>query len=207
MQVDAARIWSSTMESSVQLSACSVVSDSATPWTIARQTPLSMGFPRQNGMCCHFFLQGIFPIQGSNCVFCICKGVLYHWATWESRSWSPMGKYEFPFLATLCSWNSNDGCSRWPECVWAILGYLTLLIFPQGSGSSSPLPPSLPWRCSWAWPLPPTHLKLPSIEFTILHVPPQETQLGIFSSTLTFPPDPQIPRFRYFSCNSNFPWF
>ena len=26
---------------------CSVVSDSATPWTIAPQAPLSMGFPRQ----------------------------------------------------------------------------------------------------------------------------------------------------------------
>ena len=27
--------------------ACSVVSDSATPWTIARQAHLSMGFPKQ----------------------------------------------------------------------------------------------------------------------------------------------------------------
>ena len=26
---------------------CSVVSDSVTPWTVARQVPLSMGFPRQ----------------------------------------------------------------------------------------------------------------------------------------------------------------
>ena len=26
---------------------CSVMSDSVTPWTIARQAPLSMGFPRQ----------------------------------------------------------------------------------------------------------------------------------------------------------------
>ena len=62
--------------------------------------------------------------------------------------------------------------------------------FPQGSGSSSPLPPSLPWRCSWAWPLPPTHLQPPRVQSTILHVPPQETQLGIFSPTLALPPDP-----------------
>ena len=27
--------------------ACSVISNSATPWTIAYQAPLSMGFPRQ----------------------------------------------------------------------------------------------------------------------------------------------------------------
>ena len=26
---------------------CSVMSDSATPWAVAHQTPLSMGFPRQ----------------------------------------------------------------------------------------------------------------------------------------------------------------
>ena len=26
---------------------CSVMSDSVTPWTVARQVPLSMGFPRQ----------------------------------------------------------------------------------------------------------------------------------------------------------------
>ena len=26
---------------------CSVMSDSATPWTVAHQAPLSMGFPRQ----------------------------------------------------------------------------------------------------------------------------------------------------------------
>ena len=26
---------------------CSVVSNSATPWTVAHQAPLSMGFPRQ----------------------------------------------------------------------------------------------------------------------------------------------------------------
>ena len=27
--------------------ACSVMPDSATPWTVAHQAPLSMGFPRQ----------------------------------------------------------------------------------------------------------------------------------------------------------------
>ena len=38
-----------------------------TPWTVAYQTPLSMGFSRHkywNG--CHFLLQGIFLTQGSN---------------------------------------------------------------------------------------------------------------------------------------------
>ena len=40
----------------------------ATPWTVARQAPPSMGFSRQvTGVGCHFLLQGIFcPTQGSN---------------------------------------------------------------------------------------------------------------------------------------------
>ena len=39
----------------------------ATPWTVAGQAPLSMGFSRKNsGVGCHFLLQGIFPTQGLN---------------------------------------------------------------------------------------------------------------------------------------------
>ena len=37
----------------------------ATPWTVACQTSLSMDFSRQGGGC-HFLLQGIFLMQGSN---------------------------------------------------------------------------------------------------------------------------------------------
>ena len=40
---------------------------SVTPWTVARQPPLSMGFSGKNtGVGCHFLLQGIFLTQGSN---------------------------------------------------------------------------------------------------------------------------------------------
>ena len=40
---------------------------SATPWTVALQAPLFMGFPGKNtGVGCHFLLQGIFRTQGSN---------------------------------------------------------------------------------------------------------------------------------------------
>ena len=39
----------------------------ATPWTIACQAPLFMGFSRQDtGACYHDLLQGIFPTQGWN---------------------------------------------------------------------------------------------------------------------------------------------
>ena len=38
---------------------CSVVSDSATLWTVACQAPLTMGCPGKNTLaCCHFLLQG-----------------------------------------------------------------------------------------------------------------------------------------------------
>ena len=46
-----------------------VVPDSfATPWTEARQAPLSMGFPtgKSTGVGCHFPLQGIYPTEGLN---------------------------------------------------------------------------------------------------------------------------------------------
>ena len=48
---------------------CLVISHSfATPWTVAHQAPLSMGFSKQEltGVGCHAILQGIFPTQGSN---------------------------------------------------------------------------------------------------------------------------------------------
>ena len=35
-----------------------------TPWTVALQVPLFVGFSRQESMCCHILLQGIFPAQG-----------------------------------------------------------------------------------------------------------------------------------------------
>ena len=43
-----------------------------TPWTVAHQAPLSMGFPRQEyGVGCHFLLQEIFLTQELNpCLLC-----------------------------------------------------------------------------------------------------------------------------------------
>ena len=45
----------------------SIMSDSATPWSVAHWVPLFMKSPGKNtGGGCHFLLQGIFPAQGSN---------------------------------------------------------------------------------------------------------------------------------------------
>ena len=50
----------------------------ATPWTAARQAPLSVWFSRQNtGEDSHSHLQGIFPTQGSNPGLLHCRRNLY----------------------------------------------------------------------------------------------------------------------------------
>ena len=52
-----------------------------TPWTVAHQAPLSMGFPRQeywSGLC-HFLLQVIFLTQGSNLHLLHYRQILYCW--------------------------------------------------------------------------------------------------------------------------------
>ena len=55
----------------------------ATPWTVARQAPLSMDFPGKNtGVGYGLVLRGILPTQGWNPrllpVSCIGRWVLYH---------------------------------------------------------------------------------------------------------------------------------
>ena len=68
--------------------ACSVVSDSATPWMVVPPAPLSMRFSRQEywrGL--PFLFQGTFPTQGSNlsflCSLALAGKFFYHWAPWE----------------------------------------------------------------------------------------------------------------------------
>ena len=64
----------------------SIVSNSATVWTVAHQTPRPWDFPGKNtGVGCHVLLQEIFSIQGWNwCLLHLlhCRRTLYHWATW-----------------------------------------------------------------------------------------------------------------------------
>ena len=58
---------------------CSVVSDSATPWTVARQASLSMDFPGHNtGMDCHFLLQRNFPDSGIKSMSSVTSALLSH---------------------------------------------------------------------------------------------------------------------------------
>ena len=63
---------------------CSVVSNFASPQTIACQASLSLGLPSKNtgvGYC--FLLQGIFLSQGSSLCLLHWQAILYCWATRE----------------------------------------------------------------------------------------------------------------------------
>ena len=64
----------------------SVISNSfATPWTVAHQAPLSMGFSRQEYLSgLPFPPPGIFPSRDRTHISCIDKWILYHCATWEA---------------------------------------------------------------------------------------------------------------------------
>ena len=50
-----------------------------TPWTVAHQAPLSMGFfpGKSTRVGCYFLLQGIFLTQGSNPGLLHCRQILY----------------------------------------------------------------------------------------------------------------------------------
>ena len=64
---------------------------SVTPWIVARQAPLSVGFSSKDyGVGCHFLLQGIFPTQGLN-------QHLLHLLRWQACSLplAPPGKSLF----------------------------------------------------------------------------------------------------------------
>ena len=67
---------------------CSVMYDSVIPWTVSRQVPLSMGFPKQeNQSGLPFPSLGDLPdpeIEPTSLVSPNCKQILYHCTTWEA---------------------------------------------------------------------------------------------------------------------------
>ena len=76
-----------------------------TPWTVALQAPLSMGFTGQNaGLGCHFLLHGNVSIQRLNlhpCVSCTNRQIFffYHWAT-RKRPWPNLVSTSFLIFPT-----------------------------------------------------------------------------------------------------------
>ena len=79
-------ILSSTCHRACELTCFSPVQPFVTPWTVAHQAALSMGFPSKNtGVGCHAPLQGIFPTQGSN-LHLLC---LLHWQVLRGKPMFP----------------------------------------------------------------------------------------------------------------------
>ena len=68
----------------------SVISDSATPWTVACQAPLSVEFSTQEYWSrLPFPPPGDLPnagIKPTSLVFCIGMWIVCHWATWEAQT-------------------------------------------------------------------------------------------------------------------------
>ena len=79
----------------------------ATPWTVTRQPPLSMGFPRQRileGVAISFSRGSSQPGDGI-CISCSGRQILYRWTTMKA-------------LATLRIWILSCICgSRWGNSV------------------------------------------------------------------------------------------
>ena len=85
-----------------------------TPWTVACQASLSMGFPRQE------YWSGLpFPPPGNSCVFCIGRWILYHCVTWEA----PTEKLIDVISSPLIRVNTPSLCcpiERFPgDCSWS----------------------------------------------------------------------------------------
>ena len=77
-----------TPYTNVRIQSLSHVQLFVTPWTVARQAPLSMGFSRQEYWSgCHILLQWTFSTQGSN-LHLLC---LLHWQV-GSLPLAPPGK-------------------------------------------------------------------------------------------------------------------
>ena len=82
----------------------SIMSDSITPWTVTHQTPLSMGFLKQEywkGL--PFLSPGSLPTpRDQTRISYIGRWILYHWATWEALKRGPfLSKKSFDQLKEI----------------------------------------------------------------------------------------------------------
>ena len=105
-----------------------VESNSATPWTVARQAPLSMEFSRQEHWSeYHALLQQIFPTQGSNPGFpnfrqilfsvvigdkCVCSSCIFQ----DNRIWGKDFILQYMGFYLVCSINTSTDSTYvfWP---------------------------------------------------------------------------------------------
>ena len=94
-----------------------------TPWTVACQVLLFMGFSRQDyRVDCHAFLQGIFPTQGSNPNLCLL--CFLHWQV-GSLPLAPPGKPCYSSVMGKC-WRGNTTLLQWDWMKVGSKGILSL---------------------------------------------------------------------------------
>ena len=87
---------------------CLVISHSfATPWTVAHQAPLSMGFSKQELLEWVFmpFSRGSSQLRDQTRISCISRRVLGHWASRVLQDHA-----QVPALLGGCSPSTSSGC-------------------------------------------------------------------------------------------------
>ena len=112
----------------------------ATPWTVARQAPLSMKFCRPDiGVGSHSLLQGIFPTQELNQGVLHCRWILYqlsyqgraleHWNSVSIKHWLPLPHSDHPHL-TFCP-HETDSSRDLRQVELDSIDFLCLIYFTQ----------------------------------------------------------------------------
>ena len=109
-----------------------VVSDSATPWTVVRRAPLSMGLPRPSilGWVAISFSRGSSHTRDQTHVPYISRSILYHWAHyWNLKKkkkkinrWVPASPHTFLRPSSSSSargpdWSFSRGLTKGEACL------------------------------------------------------------------------------------------
>ena len=116
------------------LDAMSCLTFFVTPWTVAHQAPLSMGFPKQE------YWSGLrFPppgdLPGPGHASCAGRWILYHWATWEALfSW--LGKLKSKCEVTCLGYQGASRLAQWVKDPPAIQKTQEMQVWSDGSGRS-----------------------------------------------------------------------
>ena len=110
-------VMRSQLENRSLLFSCSVVSNSLWPHGLPGSSV--HGISQARILECHFFLQRIFPTQGSNLGLLHCKQILYHLNHQGSPWWCWAELNTISASISFCIW----GCKLW--ALWETISYLS----------------------------------------------------------------------------------
>ena len=166
-----------------------------TPWTIACQTPLSMGFSRQGYRSgCHAFLQGIFPTQGSSPVPFASPTLAGGFFATSATYWNESEKKSESEVAQTCQILCEDpkDCSLPDSSTHGIFQArileLVAISFPRGLFPTQGSNPGLKHRRQTLYYL--SHQECPLLEYTLTNEIITFTSKKIPSSPVFLPPSP-----------------